>query len=190
MVEVEFIQKLFDGRVIDVQQGMEPAEMPAPSRAPQKTANEAPDVPVMKMFRCMGENPGCGIAKPANAFYQEIKDLCSECVLKLAHKHQIDIYWVPLAVNCYHITRKIRDEAHALATSAGRDAGYTKLVVNKEIEKGRNHFVKSMVEGTKKDPLNQEWVMDLYGRYRGWIMKAFEVPAEKYSNLPKNNLLS
>jgi hypothetical protein len=165
---VNLIKDTFGGREID------PNAEPGPGLAPAttqrlRTANEGKGVPIDKMYRCQGEIPGCGLSKPANAFYKEFNTLCSECALKLVQKHSTDLYWIPLILNCYNLTRSIRDEAERGATKEGREQAYSSLVVNKEIDRGRNHFVSEMISGTKRAPMEIEWVTSLYDRYRGWI---------------------
>jgi hypothetical protein len=155
----------------------------------KRTTRKAHEPPVVKLFRCQGENPGCGAAKPASEFYKETQTLCAQCCLALVRKHATDLYWVPLILNCYDITRNIAAEAKTLATPEGRELARIRLVVDRGIEKGRNHFVKSMIEGTRRAPMESVWVTELYDRYRGWIMTQYDVPPEKYSNLPKNGLL-
>lgn len=142
---------------------------------PRKTANELPSVPLMKTYKCQGDVPGCGLSKPANEFYKEFNTICSECALKLVRKHSTDLYWVPLILHCYEMTRKIRDEAERLATKEGREAAYGALVVNKEVDRGRSHFVVEMIAGTKRAPHETEWVTNLYERYRGWIFKFYGI---------------
>lgn len=184
---VAIAQRIFEGRMIENDaKGMQQEESQTGRR---KTANESKDVPLEKMFRCQGENPGCGLSKPANAFYKEIQTICSECSVKLARKHGIDLYWVPLALNCYEITRRLAAEAKALATPEGREKGWSALVINHGIEAGRNRFVERMIEGTKRAPTEMAWVIELHEKYKGWFFGHYDIPKEKYSNLPKNELL-
>jgi hypothetical protein len=181
---VDMVQRIFEGRIVDPN-----AEAQEENGSFTGRKATGKDVPLEKMFRCQGELPGCGLPKPANGFYKEIKEICSECALKLAQKHGIDLYWVPLAINCYSITRTLAAEAKRLATPEGQEKGYTALVINRGIDKGRDHFVKSMIEGTKRDPTATEWVTELHDRYKGWLFGHYDIPKEKYSNLPKNDLL-
>jgi hypothetical protein len=168
---IDLIKEKFGGRILDPEsEGT--SEAAAPRR---KTANESPDVPLMKMYKCQGELPGCGLSKPANEFYKEFNTLCSECALKLVRKHGTDLYWVPLIINCYEIARKCRVECERVATKEGREAAYTELVVNKKIDTGRNHFISKMIEGTKRAPTEQEWVVDLYGRFKIWMLKFYGI---------------
>lgn len=169
---VNLIKEKFGGREIDPNEETGPGLAPATTQR-LRTANEGKGVPLEKTYKCQGEMPGCGLSKPANAFYKEFNTLCSECALKLVQKHSTDLYWVPLVLNCYEISRKIRDEAERSATKEGREQAYSSLVVNKEIERGRGHFVAEMIAGTKRAPQETEWVTSLYDRYRGWIFKHY-----------------
>lgn len=174
---VNLVQKVFGGRIIDPNaEGVSEQKLTPAQASRRKTANEDKDVPLVKMFKCQGENPGCGLSKPANEFYKEFNTLCSACALKLVQKHGTDLYWVPLIINCYEVARKVRAECERLATPEAREAAWSKLVANHEIDIGRNHFVKSMIEGTKKAPTETEWVNDLYGRFRNWMLKYYEIP--------------
>ncbi len=185
--KVAMVQRIFEGRMIDPNsEGMQPQENRA---ARPHTANESKNVPLEKMYRCQAENPGCGLSKPANAFYKEIQTLCSECAVKLARKHAIDLYWVPMALNCYDITRRLAGEAKALATPEGQEKGWTALVVNHGIEAGRNRFVERMIEGTQRAPTEMAWVVELHEKYKGWLFGHYDIPKEKYSNIAKNGLL-
>ena len=185
---VNLIKEKFGGREIDPEDS-QPGLAQATVRR-LKTANEDKAVPLEKMYRCQAEMPGCGLQKPANAFYKEFNTLCSECALKLTRKHSTDLYWVPLILNCYDLTRKIRDEAERLATKEGREAAYSALVVNKDIDRGRNHFVAEMIAGTKRAPMETEWVTSLYDRYRGWIFKFYGIEnnTKKEAGTARNSL--
>lgn len=183
---VSMVQRIFEGRIVDPNAE---AQEENDSFSASKKYGHGKDVPLEKMFRCQGELPGCGLSKPANGFYKEIKEICSECALKLAQKHGIDLYWVPLAINCYSITRTLAAEAKRLATPEGQDKGWNALVVHHGINKGRDHFVRSMIEGTKRDPTATEWVVELHEKYKGWLFGHYDIPKDKYSNLPKNDLL-
>ncbi len=174
---VKLVQNVFGGKIIDSNaEAVSGIYKPTPAQSMRrKTANEDKDVPLVKMFKCQGENPGCGLSKPANDFYKEFNTLCSACALKLVQKHATDLYFVPLIINCYEVARKIRAECERLAAPEAREAAYSKLVIGKEIDIGRNHFVKSMIEGTKKAPTETEWVTDLYSRFRVWMFKYYGI---------------
>lgn len=180
------VQRIFEGRIVNYKQSN---QTEVPKTTQHRSGNDDPAVPLVKMFRCQAENPGCGLSKPANEFYKEIQEICSACANRLAQKHSIDLYWVPLVINCYAITRGLGAEANSLATPEGREKGYNQLVINHGIETGRNHFVRSMIEGTMRAPLEQRWAVSLHERYRAWIFDHYDIPKEKYSNLPKNKLL-
>jgi hypothetical protein len=172
---VKMIMEKFQGRFVDPNsEGVSDADKPTPAQR-RRMGNEDKDVPLVKMFKCQGDNPGCGLSKPANEFYKEFNTLCSECSLKLVRKHGTDLYWVPLIINCYEVARGIRTECERLATPEAREAAWSKLVVNHEIDIGRNHFVKSMIEGTKRAPNENEWVTNLYSRFRTWMLKYYGI---------------
>lgn len=165
---IRLIKEKFGGREIDPN---EPTT-PTPRR---RTANEDSAVPLMKMYRCQDSLPGCGLSKPANEFYKEFNTICSACALNLVRKHNTDLYWVPLILNCYELARKVRAECERLATPEGIEAARKTLVVNKEIEVGRGHLIDSMIAGTKKDAMATEWVTDLYDRFRKWMLKHYGI---------------
>lgn len=168
---VNLIKQKFGGRIIDPSAPTH-TQASAPRR---KTANESPDVPLMKMYKCQGELPGCGLSKPANEFYKEFNTLCSECALKLVRKHGTDLYWVPLIINCYEIARRCRAECERIATAEQKEAAFKFLVANKGIDGGRNHLVSEMIAGTKRAPMETEWVTDLYSRFKTWMLKAYGI---------------
>jgi hypothetical protein len=169
--EVGMIRRMFQGRDV--------------------VPEDAPKPPAEKLYRCVNALPGCGQAFPVNHFYKEIKELCVSCSHNVAAKYGAGLESVPLIFSCYEITRQFGREAKALLANdeATYKAGFKKLVTDGGIERGRSHFIREMIHGSKTRPTDFMWFDGLRVRYRKWFFDEFGVPESLYSNLPKNDLL-
>lgn len=155
-----------------------------------RRANEEKGVPVEKAMHCVADYGGCGLSKPANQFFMDIKGLCSACANKISLKYQIPIERVTMATTCRAETQRLLKEAERLAASPeARTAGNLAMLTNGGLAKGHHHFVREMVRGSIECPRDIEFFSALSAKYRKYIYDAFGIPSAEYANKPKNDLL-